>query len=211
MGTTNAFYGIILKFGQEVGMRDTFAQLIERVPEVILVIALLSCFFGYRLVRLGSAVVVFFLSSIAICELLRPTADMGTIVTTFAVVGLIAAFLAYHWFKLSVFIFSAVMGYSIAAAFNANIWFCFGAAIVLGVLSLPFHSFVITVSTAVWGGYTLGYSGLSVLGVHIPLYKFVVAAVLVVAGLYTQFTMNRMSVISGKGLNLGRNAADKLT
>lgn len=208
MGVTNAFYGIIIKFGQEVGMKDAFAQSIEAAAGAILVIALLSCFFGFKLVRLVSAVMAFFLTAIAICEMLRPTAHMGVIVTTFAVVGLIAAFLVYQWYKSSVFLFSSMMGYSIAAVFTTNIWICFGAAVVLGVVSLPFPPVVVMLSTAIWGGITLGFGGLSYIGLYLPTYKNFIAAGLAAAGFFTQYFMNKTHLIPAKGRSFGIRAAE---
>lgn len=204
MGVTNAFSGIILKFGEEVGMKDTFTQYIEIAAGAILVIALLSCFFGIKLVRLCSGVMAFFLTAIAICEMLRPTANMGVIVTTFAVVGLIAAFLVYHWYKFSIFLFSAMMGYSIAAVFTANVWICFGSAIILGAASIPFPPVVVMLSTALWGGITLGFGGLSYIGVNQPPYKILATAGLAAAGLFTQYSMNKTHLIPAMGRSFGR-------
>ena len=207
MGVDNAFFGIILKFGEEVGMRDIFARSIENSDAAILVIALLSCFFGFKLLRLCSAVMAFFITAIAITEMLRPTANMGVIVTTFAVVGLIAAFLVYQWYKFSIFLFSTMMGYSIAAVFTANIWICFGAAIVLGAVSLLFPPLVVILSTAVCGGITLGIGVLPYFGVNLPAYKILASIGLTVAGLFTQYAMNKTHFIPAKGRSYGRHAA----
>jgi hypothetical protein len=207
MDVSNAFYGIILKFGQEVGMKEVFAQSIEILAGATLVIALLSCFFGFKLLRLCSAVMAFFLTAIAICEMLNPIAHMGAVVTTFAVVGLIAAFLVFQWYKFSIFLFSAIIGYSIAAVFTSEILICFGAAVVLGAVSLPFSSIIVILSTAIWGGVTLGFGLLSYIGVNLIVYKILAAVGLAAAGLYTQYSMNKNHLISANGSSSGRHVA----
>lgn len=207
MGTTNAFYEIIHKFGQEVGMKNIFAQSVETIDGATLVIALLSCFFGFKLVRLCSAVMAFILSAIAICEMLRSTAHIGVIVTIFAIVGLIAGFLVYQWYKFSIFLFSAMMGYSIATIFTTNIWICFGTGMVLGAVSLPFPPIVVILSTTIWGGVTLGHVGLSYIGLNLPVYEILAAAGLTTAGLLTQYHMNKTHLISAKGRSFDKYAA----
>ncbi|MCC7571414.1 TMEM198/TM7SF3 family protein [Candidatus Micrarchaeota archaeon] len=217
MNMTNAFYRIILKFGQEVGMEGIFTQTIELLhiniqsigilSAVIMVIALLSCFFGFKLFRLCSAVMAFFLTAIGICEMLRPTAHMGVIVTTFAIVGLVVAFLAYQWYKISVFFVCAILGFSLAALFTGNIWICVAAAILFGTISVPFAFIAVTLSTAVWGAVTLGFLGLPYLGINLTVYKVLATVGFAAAGLLMQYLMNRnMGLFPEKGLGISRNA-----
>lgn len=206
MDTVNAFFGIILKFGQEVGMKDAFAHSIEITFAATLAIALLSCFFGAKIVRLCSAVMAFFLAAIAICEILRPTANMGVIVITFAIVGLICAFLVFQWYKFSMFLFSAMIGYSIALFLTSDMWICFGAAIVLGIMSLVFLPVVVILSTAVWGGVTLGFGGLPYIGIDLLAFKILAAAVLSAAGIFLQYSMGRNLLISKKRTSHGKHA-----
>ena len=209
MDINNAFYEIIQRFGEAVGMKDSFAQSIEIMAGAILVIALLCCFVGFRFVRLCSAVMAFFLTAIAICEMLRPTAHMGVIATTFAVVGLLVAFLAYQWYKFSVFFFSALLGYSIAAVFTTNTWMCFGAAIVLGALSIPFHPIVLILSTAVWGGITLGFNGLSYIGIHLQTYQILASVGFATVGMFVQYFMNKNNLKPYTYSGYAKHAAKK--
>lgn len=204
---TNAFYVIIMKFVQEVGM-EYFAQSVTIVTVGILALAFLSCFFGLRLFRIFSAIMAFFLTAIGICVMLRASVDMGVIVTTFAIVGVITAFLAYHLYHVSVFFICACIGYSIFAVFTGNIWICIAAGIVIGVVAVLFSAIVIILSTAIWGAMTIGFDGVSYLGIDELFIKIVVIAVLVVAGIFVQYTMNKsLSPFSDKPWRTGRHAA----
>ncbi|KJS21706.1 MAG: hypothetical protein VR72_09450 [Clostridiaceae bacterium BRH_c20a] len=210
MSVTNAFYIIINKFAQEVGMKEIFAQFIEIAISAgaILVIALLSCFFGFKLVRLCSGVTAFFLTAIAISVMLKPITHMGVIVITFAVVGLMAAFLVYQWYKFSVFLFNAMIGYSIAALFSESIWLCLAAAMILGAISLPFPPIVVILITTIWGGITLGFNGPNYIGLNIlTYYKIIASSGLVAAGMFTQYSINRNLILSSIGRSGGRHYA----
>lgn len=187
---SNAFYQILQKFGQEAGMPH-FVPLGTISFGVIIITALLSCFFGFKLVRLWCAVFTFFIVAIVVCHLLKSSVHMGIVVTTFAIVGLIASFLVYQWFSLSVFILSVLIAYSITAVFFTSTWICFGVAIGVGLLSLHFSAAFIILSTAVWGGITLGFEGLSYLGIVEPTGKVIFAAGLAVLGLVIQYSMNK--------------------
>lgn len=194
---TNAFYVVIQRFGRAVDMENILIQNIEIHLGAILVIAFLSCFFGLKIIRLWSAVMAFFLMAIAICELLREITHMGVIVITFTVIGLITAFIVYHWYKLSIFLLSVMVGYSLVAVFTSNIWICFGGAIVLGVLSIFFSPLIVMLSTAIWGGVTLSFEGLSYMNIFLPdmgmmlEYKIAAATLLTATGLFIQYSMNK--------------------
>lgn len=202
---TNALYLIMQKFGQGVGMESFFAHSFEFKLEAILVIAFLSCFFGFKIVRLWSAVISFFLTAIAICEMLGSTTHMGVIVITFTMIGLITAFIVYHWYKLSLFILSTILGYSIVAVLTPNIWVCFAAAILFGVLSIFFSPHIVIVTTAVWGGIILGFEGMSYMEMILPNiiftmteYKIAGATGLTAIGLVVQYFMNKPNLIPTK-------------
>jgi hypothetical protein len=194
-----------LSFSQEVGMKDIFIQAVEIIAGATLLISVLSCFFGHKLVRLCSAVITFFITAIAICEMLRAIANMGVIVITFALVGLIAAFLTYHWYKFSAFLLSAMMGYSIVTVFTSNIWLCLCVGIVLGTVSLFFTDEVIILSTAVVGAITLSFIGLPYIDINLLTYKILASAVLSIAGIITQCSMNDTDFIHAKCLNYIRH------
>jgi hypothetical protein len=98
-----------------------------------------------------------------------------------------------------------MMGYSIAVFFTANIWICFGAAITLGIMSLVFIPAVVILSTAVWGGITLGFSGLPYIGVNLLVFKILAAIVLSIGGVLTQYSMNSNHAIPSKDISYGRH------
>ncbi|MGI5849887.1 MAG: hypothetical protein ACOX8Q_07465 [Christensenellales bacterium] len=207
---TNVFFNIITKFGKEVGIEDTITQAADILFGAVIILAIQSCFFGLKLFRIISGIMAFFLTAIGICALLQPTADMGVIVTTFSLIGLIVAFLAYHWYKLSVFIISALIGYSLTSLFTANILICLGTGIVLGAVSVVFSSTLVTLSTAVWGAVTLGFEGLVLLGVNNIAFQVIASAILTAAGIMVQHMMSNQPILfKRKKRYTGRHAAKK--
>lgn len=204
MTMDNVFFQIMIKFGQAVGKEEMFAQSAEIITGIILIMALSCCFFGNKIFRLFSAVIAFFLTAIAICELLQNRAHMGEIVTAFAVIGLAALFTVYHWSKASACLFSALMGYSIAAFFSPGFWACFAAAIILGILSLIFPIMTVTLSSAVWGGSALALDSNLLADLELLNFKIIAAACLAAAGLFIQYMTSRKQLINIKGGIWGR-------
>lgn len=188
---TNVFYQVILKFSQVVNMNDYFIYLHDIKTEILLGMALVCCFFGFKIFRIISAVMTFFLVSIGIVELLKNTAHMGVITITFAIVGLMAAFLAYQWYKLSAFMISLLIGYSILDNILDNLWITIVGAIIIGVIAIPFSAYVIIMLTAVYGALTLGIIGIPYIGVEQFEYKIGAVALFCLIGLILQCLMNK--------------------
>lgn len=187
----SAFFKIIERFAQEVEMEELFAQSFEFLIGAVLILAVLSCFFGFKLFRIFSAVMAFLLTAIGICQMLKPIAHMGVVVTTFAIIGIIAAFIVHQWYKVSVFIVSALIGYSIAAMFISSLWVCIGAGIVLGTISIPFSAMLVILCTSIWGGITLGLEGARYIELQTSILKILLIGGLVAAGLIIQYRMNK--------------------
>lgn len=197
----NVFYEIIIKFGQEVGMENYFARFSLYQTEVILFVSILSCFFGFKLFRIANAIMAFFLTAIGICVMLKLVAHMGVIVTTFTIVGLMAAFVAYQWYNLSVFLISFLIGYSIIANFNVNIWICICGGIILGAISIPLSAIAVIATTSIWGAIYLGFVGLPYLGIDQFVIKIVMIIIFSIAGIALQYFMNK----NHKQLSLARS------
>ena len=110
MGMGNIFYEVLRYFGQQMGISQIMEEGIAILAGAMLLLALLSCFFGYKFFRVWSAVMAFFLTAIGITALMSGVADRGVVVTTFAILGIMVGFLVYQWPKVSAFLLCGLIG-----------------------------------------------------------------------------------------------------
>lgn len=188
---TNAFFAIIMKFGQEVNMESEFSNIVKIIFASILLVAFISCFFGFKIFRFISAIMAFFLTALLFIAWMSPKSNMGMIVTAFSLIGLVMAFLAFRWYRLSAFLMCALIGYSFAAMFISNVWISAAIAIVFGLVAVVYPVIMMISVTALWGGITLGFEGLQLIGVEYLWLKIVASVLFVAGGLAVQYFMNR--------------------
>ena len=162
MSINNIFYNILTKFSQEVGVDDSWLLTIKFIPEVLLTISFLSCFFGFRLFRWWSAFMGFLITGIGVSELLKSVADKAVIVTTVVVIGLAGSFLAYQFYKASAIIICGLIGYNLTSLLLfSDKWICFAGALLFAILASFFTDYLVIISSSIWGGFTFCINALS--------------------------------------------------
>ncbi|MEX1376013.1 MAG: hypothetical protein AB1Z23_00935 [Eubacteriales bacterium] len=187
----NAFYIIIMKFGEAVGMESEFVQSAFAIAVAVLAVSLLLCFFGKKTIRIFAGIMAFVLCALALITLMK-NAGIGEKVTAFSVLGLIAASVTMRWYRVSAFIIAGIIGYSIVATFSNILWLNISAAIVLGVLANIFPVYGIIILTSIWGGLVIGFEGDNIL--NLGLSSAAVAAIgaaIAALGFTVQYFMNK--------------------
>lgn len=190
----NALYTLIQKFFFEMNMADSLTRVVTVLSGSILVVAALGLLFGYKLFRFISAVVVFLLSAVGISLLLGPSADRAVVVTAFIVLGILAAFLAYQWTEFGAFVLCASIGFGLAALLTDTIWVQILAALVFGAISIRFPVSSIILTTAIWGGITLGTDGAEAVGIDPIHFRLMILLGLIVLGILVQYFTNKEAV-----------------
>jgi hypothetical protein len=136
---------------------------------VLLVGGLIACFFGYRLFRVVLAIYGFILGAMIASSLIGP-AESVTVLVAALVGGLIGAVVL----TLAYFVGIALVGAALGALVVQAVWAPFGAepqpivvilaAIVGAIGAVIFQRFVIIVSTALGGAWTMAAGLMALLG-----------------------------------------------
>lgn len=130
---------------------------------LVILAGILTCFWGYRILKLSLGVLGFFAGAYAGWELGLSLAHPSTgVALGFALIGGLIGAVLYVWlFFLGIFLLGATAGSIVAAAFFSGtghqvqpIVF-FVISIIFGVLALVAQKFMIIISTAFSGAYLI--------------------------------------------------------
>lgn len=190
----NALYTLIQKFFSEMNMSDSFTRFVALLSGSILIVAILSCLFGYKLFRFISGVIAFLLTAIGISLLLGPSASRAVVVTAFIIFGLLAAFLAYQWTEFGAFILCASIGFGFASLVTDILWLQLLSALILGVISIRFPIACTILATAIWGAITLGTDGAKTVGIDQIHFQILIIIGLSLLGIGIQYITNKDSI-----------------
>lgn len=174
-------------------MQAEFAAVIGWLTGAILLVALVLCFLGFKAFRGIAALTAFLLVALGFIALMQRQ-TMGTIVTTFTLIGLIVGFLVFQWHRVAGFIIGGALGFSLAALVTGNIWVALGVALLFAVLCAIFTTVLVIAASAAWGGIVLAFRGLPLLGTELLWLKILVAVLLVAAGLTVQILTNKKAL-----------------
>ena len=160
---------ILDKFTQMLGMQAQFSQAAFSVGLGILALAVLLCFFGIRLFKVFSALIMFILTGMFFLFVMKK-ANMGEIVTTFVILGLLFAAITFRWYRLSAFIMGMFIGFSFTAPFVDSFWINFAVGAAFGAAANLFPVMAIMIMTAVWGGFYMTVAGAELFSINLSDY-----------------------------------------
>lgn len=154
----------------------------------LLVLGVINCFLGFKTYRMFFSVFLFSLIA-AVCSIcFRSRMDWGAVVTCFAVLGTVLAFLSYQWYRLGGCIIGGVIGMGIGWLLFPTVWSAAAGGALGMVFAFYFPVIAVCLLTALWGGGML--SGLAV--VPGGNYAFPLFAA---AGFALQMVMNRSQTL----------------
>lgn len=171
---------------------------------ISIVIALLHCFLGYRLLKVWISVIGFLIGFLVSFGTAMHFLDdkTGICVLIGIALGVAVAFLAYKVYLLGVFLLCGGMTMAAVYLFMTGNWpgleswiplLVSGLSGVLaGVLSVMFTKPLIILTTGINGGLSAGTMIFEVLGIVNPVAQWILCAVIAAAGTVVQF------VTSGK-------------
>lgn len=173
-------------FGTKTGILGELRQYRQLWMALLIVWGIAFCFFGVKSYRMVFSLVTFMMVTLLTCLLMRNVANWGAIVTTFAIIGFVLAFMAFEWIYAGACVVAGFIAGLTAVMFGAGII----VAAIIGVLVLIITCFFplpgTIVSTAWFGAVVLNESGVvSWLGTSVSL------AVLCVCGLLIQSFLSR--------------------
>lgn len=142
---------LFLRFSLETGILDTVKENIEFLSGVLLILAIITCFFGFYVYRAEFSVLVFIAVTLICCFIMRQRTDWGTITTTFAVLGTALAFFAYRWHRFGGFVICATVAGTAIWIITQSIWIAIIASVLSGIMFLMFPVIMISLMTSLWG------------------------------------------------------------
>ena len=162
-------------------------------------LALLTCFFGFRLRRLWYSLLIFAVGALlgfAVSKLFLPE-KLWLCVLIGLGVGLLAAGFTFRIYKAVVFVLAFCCVFALAGEVLGEISpvlsVIVGAVlgVLAGILAARFQYYVIVIITAVTGGWQAASGLRQVIVSMTPQYMLIIAGVLIAAGLIFQFVTTK--------------------
>lgn len=178
---------------------------------VVLVLSLLNCFFGLKLLKIWTALLgllIGFAAGFGISSAFGVTTMVAVIIGVVA--GIVLAILGFWIYLAGVFVFSGVMGFSIvlAIAGTATTTIFIVAAVVgliIALLALKFVEPMVIVATGLQGGLTAGAAICALVSIPGSYTYLIIGVILAVIGIVVQFIMD-----SHKKVKMHLKQADKV-
>ena len=153
------------QLGERLMGSDMFTQFYTIIFGVLLVLGILNCVFGYRLIRFWMMVGGFFVGAVLafICVRSMDIQDKTVWGAAVIVTGIIFAVIAFLIYKAGVFLLAAGIGWALSIYFihptsSAAFFACILIGIALGTLAVKYCREVLIVATSLIGGLIAGVS-----------------------------------------------------
>ena len=165
------------------------------ITVAILVVALLNCFFGLKLIRIWSGLIGFLIGFCAGAAIASQFVSSSAIVLAIGgAAGVIMAILGFWLFRVGVFIISWLLGVAIVFSFFPSadmVMLLVGAVVglVLAVLSIKFLEPIIIFLTGIHGGLTAAGYIVALISIPWSFAEYAIGAVLSILGIVVQFIM----------------------
>lgn len=186
------------QLGERLTGSDMFTQFYTIIFGVLLVLGILNCVFGYRLIRFWMMVGGFFVGAVLafICVRSMDIQDKTVWGAAVVVTGIIFAVIAFLIYKAGVFILAAGIGWTLSIYFirptsSAVFFACILIGIALGSLAVKYCREVIIVGTSLCGGIMAGISLAKIGDLADFPYGLGLSAGFAVLGMLIQFAINK--------------------
>ena len=177
---------------------DMFTQFYTIIFGVLLVLGILNCVFGYRLIRFWMMVGGFFVGAVLafICVRSMDIQDKTVWGAAVIVTGIIFAVIAFLIYKAGVFLLAAGIGRALSIYFihptsSAAFFACILIGIALGTLAVKYCREVLIVATSLIGGLIAGISLGRLGGLDEFPYGIGLSAGFALLGMLIQFAINK--------------------
>lgn len=156
-------------FSMETGILGVVKENETFLGYILIALAIVLCFFGFKIYRGVFSVLMFIGSTLIIVFLMRGRSDWGTITTTFAVLGTVIAFFSYRMNLLGGYTISILSGLSIGWIYTHSIWVSILIATLVGVFMKILPVITLCFMTSLWGVIVIqGFPIIGDRGIWIP-------------------------------------------
>lgn len=183
------------KFLQTIG--QTSPGIHTAAAVLVVVFSLLTCFLGYRLLKLWISIIGFAIGALAGYLIAGCFTETTWILVVAALgLGVILGAISFRIYLVGVFLYATLCGYIFMQQIIGDkdwwaIAVCVIAGIGIGLLAINFVRPVMRVSTSVSGGMSASVYGLALFSVTTEIVVYIVAAVLAIAGMIVQFRQGK--------------------
>ena len=186
------------QLGERLMGSDMFTQFYTIIFGVLLVLGILNCVFGYRLIRFWMMVGGFFVGAVLafICVRSMDIQDKTVWGAAVIVTGIIFAVIAFLIYNAGVFLLAAGIGWALSIYFihptsSAAFFACILIGIALGTLAVKYCREVLIVATSLIGGLIAGVSLGRLGGLDEFPYGIGLSAGFALLGMLIQFAINK--------------------
>jgi len=138
-------------FSVETGILGVVKENEKFIISILMGIAVLICFFGFKIYRGLFSALMFMGSTLVIVFFMRGHSDWGTITTVFAVLGTVLAFFSYRWNVLGGYCISISSGVTIAWVYTHSILITIITGILVAVSMRFLPVITLCFMTTIWG------------------------------------------------------------
>lgn len=174
-------------------VRDVMGVYQQQLLLIVIVFALLNCFFGYALRKLWSVIPGFFLGAAAGYAAGTYTNQTTTITLALAVgTGLLTAIIAFVLYRIGLFLLiCGLVGFCLWHLVNPNDITGYGlvalVAFVIGLICVPFERISVILVTSICGALTTIRMAYFFKDLDLNMMFWIVSAILAAAGMLFQF------------------------
>ena len=174
-------------------VRDVMDVYQQQLLLIVIVFALLNCFFGYTLRKLWSVIPGFFLGAAAGYAAGTYTNQTTTITLALAVgIGLLTAIIAFVLYRIGLFLLiCGLVGFCLWHLVNPNDITGYGlvalVAFVIGLICVPFERISVILVTSICGALTTIRMAYFFKDLDLNMMFWIVSAILAAAGMLFQF------------------------
>lgn len=147
---------IFVRFAWETGILGSIKEYQEYWIPTLILLGIISCFFGFKTYRFFFPLISFMFIAILSIYFMNEITDWGTVVTTFAVIGSIVAFLSYSWIYLGATVINVLVGLGLMSIISQSLGFAILVFFITTFLTISFPVIVTSILTSSFGGVLLG-------------------------------------------------------
>ena len=160
---------------------------------ITLIVAIIACFFGYRLNKSLSAVIGLIVGfRLGLTFLPGYIADQTMVYILSVIIGIIVGFLAYNMYLIGVFILCAMAAYTLCGniGLNSNVRTFVGMVVglIAGILGVNFTRLIVIIASSFAGASLLVETGFTMFNFQNSTLSLVLSIVLAVMGMAYQFS-----------------------
>lgn len=196
MDIANIFYEINIRFIKEIVDGGFLLQYEIVFMIAYSIIAVASCFFGLKILKILSGYIGFLLTGIILFTCLEKVANREVVVIVAVFVGLIIGFLGYQYPLGGRLLICGFMVYNIANIFiRQHMWIRVSIAFYIAVLAVYYSVYGVIAISSIWGGLITAFNIMLYFGYQDFYINILIGICLSILGIFTQYRQYKIKIV----------------